>query len=86
MLQVAQLSNSFWAEAVATASYLQNCSYTVALTSTTPYEVWTGFKPDLSDLRIFGCPAYSHIPDEKRKKLDSKQLNVFLLDIGNLQE
>ena len=27
-------------------------------------------KPEVSHLRIFGCPIYIHIPKEKRAKLD----------------
>ena len=38
----------------------------------TPQEVWTGKKPSLSHLRVFGCDAYVHVPKEKRTKLDSK--------------
>lgn len=29
-----------------------------------------GIKPNLSHLRIFGCPIYIHIPKEKRTKLE----------------
>ena len=29
-------------------------------------------KPCVNHFRIFGCVAYAHIPDEKRKKLDDK--------------
>lgn len=79
MLQVAQLSHSFWAEAVSTACYLQNCSFTSALSNTTPFELWTGMKPDIRNLRIFGCPAYSHIPEEKRTKLDTKTLKCIFI-------
>ncbi|GBP91137.1 PiggyBac transposable element-derived protein 4 [Eumeta japonica] len=38
----------------------------------TPYEVWTGKKPNLSHVRIFGCPAMVLIPKENRTKLDVK--------------
>jgi len=38
----------------------------------TPQEVWTGKKPSLSHLRVFGSEAYVHVPKEKRTKLDSK--------------
>ena len=38
----------------------------------TPQEVWTGKKPSLSHLRVFGCDAYVHVPKEKRTKVDSK--------------
>jgi len=38
----------------------------------TPQEVWTGKKPSLSHLRVFGCDAYVHVPKEKLTKLDIK--------------
>jgi len=38
----------------------------------TPKEKFTGKKPDVSHLRVFGCIAYVHVPDEKRSKLDPK--------------
>jgi len=37
-----------------------------------PQEVWTGKKPSLSHLRVFGCDAYVHVLKEKLTKLDSK--------------
>jgi hypothetical protein len=33
---------------------------------------FTGKKPDVSHLRVFGYIAYVHVPDEKRSKLDPK--------------
>ena len=38
----------------------------------TPYEAWTGNKPSLAGLHVFGCLAYVHIPKANRKKLDYK--------------
>lgn len=38
----------------------------------TPMEAWSGEKPSVSHLRIFGCIGYAHIPAEKRTKLDDK--------------
>jgi len=32
--------------------------------------MFTGNKPEVSHLRIFGCPVYVHVPKEKRSKLD----------------
>ena len=72
MLLHANLPLSFWAEAVSCATYLRNRSPTSSLAGKTPYEQWTGKKPDLSNLRVFGCISYVHIPSELRKKLDSK--------------
>ena len=55
-----------------TACYLVNRSPSSALEDKTPHEVWTGKKPSLSHLRVFGCDAYVHVPKEKRTKLDNK--------------
>ena len=45
----------------------------------TPEEVWSGRKPTVDHFRIFGCIAYAHVPDEKRKKFDAKdEMCVFL--------
>ena len=38
----------------------------------TPYEELYSRKPDLHYVKRFGCKAFMHIPDEKRKKLDVK--------------
>uniref|UniRef100_A0A1X7SV83 Retroviral polymerase SH3-like domain-containing protein n=1 Tax=Amphimedon queenslandica TaxID=400682 RepID=A0A1X7SV83_AMPQE len=73
MMSQARLSKSFWAEAVATATYLRNRMVTTALKNgLTPYYLWSGKKPDLSNIRTFGCMVYSHIPEGQRRKLDMK--------------
>ncbi|KAH9762143.1 Integrase catalytic domain-containing protein [Citrus sinensis] len=46
---------------VTTATYLINRSPSTALGFKTPQEIWSRKPPDLSNLRIFGCPAYAHI-------------------------
>ena len=66
------LGQEFWAEAVETACYLVNRSPSSALEDKTPHEVWTGKKPSLSHLRVFGCDAYVHVLKEKRSKFDNK--------------
>eukprot|EP00253_Pinus_taeda_P029396 PITA_29396 len=72
MLNGPELGQEFWAEAVETACYLVNRSPSSALEDKTPQEAWTGKKPSLSQLRVFGCDAYVHVPKEKRTKLDSQ--------------
>ena len=32
--------------------------------------MFTGVKPKVIHLRIFGCPIYVHVPKDKRTKLD----------------
>jgi hypothetical protein len=57
MLSSAELGQEFWAEAVGTACYLVNRSPSSMLDDKTPHEVWTGKKPFLQHLRVFGCDA-----------------------------
>ena len=67
----AGLGKEFWGEAMHVASYLRNRSPAAGL-STTPYEAFTGVKPDVSHLRVFGCPVWVKVPDQHRRKLDPK--------------
>jgi len=80
MLVDADLPKQYWAETASTAIYLRNRCPTKALRGSIPEEVWSGKKSkvDLSKLRIFGCQAYAHVPDEKRKKLDKSRLLLFV--------
>ena len=72
MLNEKGLPDFYWAEAVATAVYIMNRTPTAAIHGMTPEERYTGRKPDISHLKIFGCIAYVHVPNELRSKLDSK--------------
>ncbi|KAG6394959.1 hypothetical protein SASPL_145550 [Salvia splendens] len=38
----------------------------------TPQEAWTGIKPWITHLRVFGSKAYAHVLDQTRIKLDDK--------------
>lgn len=82
MLDDSQLTRKFWAEALASAVYLRNRSPTTAVSGMTPYEAWTGEKPDVAHLRTFGCTAYVHIPKDERDKLDAKARKCILLGYG----
>ncbi|CAI6343265.1 unnamed protein product [Macrosiphum euphorbiae] len=72
LLLQSNLSKEMWGEAVLTAAYLGNRLPTHANIKKTPVELWTGSKPNLNNIRIFGCVAFAHIPDQLRRKLDSK--------------
>ena len=37
-----------------------------------PEEAWTGRKHSVTHMRVFGCVAYAHVPDELRRKLYNK--------------
>ena len=44
----------------------------------TPFEAWSGHKPNVSHLRVFGSKAWARIPPEKRKALQP-QINDFIM-------
>ena len=72
MLQGKNISNGFWAEAINIVVYLKNRSPTKKLDFQTPFEILSGYKPDVSHLRVFGSTAFAHIPKDERIKLDAK--------------
>jgi hypothetical protein len=57
---------------VGIACYLVNISPSSVLHEKTPQEVWTGKKPSLTHLKVFGCEAYVHVLNENMSKLDKK--------------
>jgi hypothetical protein len=60
--------------------YVQNRLPHSALGLKTPEEMFTGKKPEVSHLKIFGCPVFIHIPKEKRNKLDPPERREYLWD------
>jgi len=73
MLTDANAPKYFWAECLQTAVYLKNLSPTSALTSdVTPEEIWTGTKPNVGHLRVWGCVADVLIPSMQRAKFAEK--------------
>ena len=82
MLSDSQLPKRFWAEALATATYVRNRSPTKSVAGMTPFEAWSGKKPNVNNLRIFGCISYAHVPKDERKKLDSKARECIFLGYG----
>lgn len=72
MLKSKRMPKEFCVEAVACAVYLNNQSPTKKLMQMTPQEAWSGKKPDISHLRVFGSIGYVYVLDETRSKLDDK--------------
>jgi hypothetical protein len=75
-----------WAEAAMTTVYVQNRLPHSALGLKTPEEMFTGKKPEVSHLKIFGYPLFIHIPKEKRNKLDpSGKKGILCIGLQGLQ-
>lgn len=79
MISESGVPKTFWSEILYTATYLLNRSPTDYLGDKTPAEMWYDLKPNLSNLRVFGCTAYAHVPNELRLKLDSKSEKCVML-------
>lgn len=80
MIHEAGLEKNFWAEAAAYSVYLLNRSPTSG-TGVTPEEMWTGKKPDLAHIRVFGSIAMAHIPKANRRKLDPKAVECIFTGV-----
>jgi hypothetical protein len=65
ILAFAAASPTLWKEALETACTLLNMGPSTGR-DLTPFELFWGYKPDVSLLRTWGCLAYVHIPDVQR--------------------
>src|ERR1700690_1496401 len=69
MLADVDVPLSYWADAVVTKQYLMNVTPTSTLPENiTPYEAFTGKKPDIAHLQVWGCQCWVRIPLELRTK------------------
>ena len=69
MLEDSGLPKEMWAEAVVTANYTRNRT-PVSAHGKTPWEAFFGEKPSVGHMRVFGAKAFTHVPKQKRRKLE----------------
>ena len=69
LLIQAKLGKELWTYAVMAAAYIRNRCYNRRLKQT-PYAALTGRKPNLSNMRVFGCECFAY--KQQKKKLDSR--------------
>jgi hypothetical protein len=67
-----KLPKFLWAEAVNTSVYLLNRLPTKFVQDRTPLEAWSGVKPTVKHLKVFGSLCYFHVPSVRRGKLDER--------------
>ena len=79
MLAESKLPKRFWAEAIATSAYIANRSPKTSLNGLTPEHCWSGQKPDLSNMRVFGSKAFAYIPEQLRSKIEPKSNECIML-------
>ena len=71
MLKHCDLAPQFWGVALDTACYVRNCM-PMAGQTVSPHTLFYGEAPDVRRLRVFGCLAYVHVFNAKRKKLNAR--------------
>ena len=72
MLKSKNVPKEFLAKVVQCAIYVQNRCPHAKLNEKTPQEVWSGRKPSVSHLKVFGSIAYGHVPAQQRTKLEDR--------------
>ncbi|KYN12083.1 Copia protein, partial [Trachymyrmex cornetzi] len=72
MMLQSGLPPSFWAEAVSAANYIRNRCVTRSLKKGTPYENWTGKKPNIGHLRTFGSKVFVLDKTPNKGKFDPR--------------
>ena len=75
----AGLSNGFWIYAVKAKLHAYNVTPIKRADYKTPKELWSGEKPDISHLRVFGCQAWVHILKKRRHKLEPKSQEMIFV-------
>lgn len=65
----AGLPSEFWAEAVWTSAYIHNVTPTKKKDKV-PLEMWSGRRPSVKHLRVFGCKAFYRNDDVSKKKFE----------------
>ncbi|KAM2033523.1 hypothetical protein FF1_015515 [Malus domestica] len=78
MMCKVNLPNFLWGEAVKTANYIINRVPSKAVVNT-PFELWTGRRPSLNHLHIWGCKAEAKVYNPNGKKLDPKTLSCYFV-------
>ena len=78
MLANSNLPEFLWTEALKTAVHILNRVPSKSVPKT-PYEIWTGRKPSLRYLRVWGCPAEAKLYNPQSRKLDLKTISCFFI-------
>jgi hypothetical protein len=79
MLSYSTLPIGFWMEALKTDIYILNRVPSKSV-SKKPYELWTGNKPLLNYLHVWGCPVEAKIFNPNADKLESKSVSCHFID------
>lgn len=77
MMLHADVDKRLWGDAMQTAAYVLNRTWRKGR-SATPFELFTGERPDVSNLRTFGCKAYVFLPKPLRESKMSANTKLMI--------
>ena len=78
LLTSSGLGQGWWAHAMHSFLHVRNRTV-IGKHGKTPFEAFWGRKPDVSNLRAFGCDAYLQIHDNRRRKFDVKSSKLTMV-------
>ena len=78
MLSHSTLPINLWMEVLKTACHVLNKVPNKSVPKT-PYEIWTGRKPTLNYLLVWGCPAEARVFNPNIGKLDPKTVSCHFI-------
>jgi hypothetical protein len=73
------MPHKFLGEAVGTGVCILNKYPTKKLKLNVPEEAWSGRKPVVKHLKVFGSVCYKRVPDARRSKLDEKSESMIFI-------
>lgn len=85
LLNEGNLEKKFWPECIKTAAYLGNRVIANNKFKLTPYELFFGRKPNISNLKMYGSTAFVRIPEVNREsKLSPKSMKGTLVGYDDM--
>jgi len=78
MMSHSILPVNLWMEALKTAAHILNRVPSKSVPKT-PFELWTGKKPTLNYLHVWGCPAEARVFNPNMGKLDPKTISCHFI-------
>ena len=78
MISHSSLPESLWGEALKTVVCILNRVPSKAVAKT-PYELWTGKKPSIRHLHVWGCPTQARPYRPNEKKLDERTVSCYFV-------
>lgn len=84
LLYESKLPKNCWGYAVQVAAYIHNRIPSASIEGQTPYELKYSRKPDLSNIKVFGCDVFVRIPDVLRRKLDPKSKRMIFVGYSSM--